>query len=80
MQPETSDHQPDHTKKCATDALESTSKRVIQKTAEATGDLIGNKVTVKITKFRRSSPQNSSGTVKNETANIGLDGKIPKER
>ena len=28
----------DHTKQSATDALETTSKRVAQKTAEATGD------------------------------------------
>ena len=28
----------------ATDVLKITSKRVIQKTAEATGDLIGNKI------------------------------------
>ena len=30
-------------KKTATDAFKNSSKRVIQKTAEATGDLIGNK-------------------------------------
>ena len=34
----------DHAKQSATDALKSTSIKVIQKTAEATGDLIGNKV------------------------------------
>ena len=30
-------------KQSTTDALKTTSKKVIQKTAEATGDLIGNK-------------------------------------
>ena len=30
-------------KKSTTDAIKTTSKRAIQKTAEATGDLIGNK-------------------------------------
>ena len=40
----------DHAKKFATDALKTSSKRVIQKTAEATGDLIGNKIPNKITK------------------------------
>ena len=40
---------PDHTKQSATDALKPTSKRAIQKTAEATGDLIGNKIADKIT-------------------------------
>ena len=32
----------DHAKQSATDALYTASKRAIQKTAEATGDLIGN--------------------------------------
>ena len=40
----------DHAKQSAADALKNTSKRVIQKTAEATGDLIGNKIPDKITK------------------------------
>ena len=34
----------DTTKKSATDAIKTTSKRAIQKTVEATGDLIGNKI------------------------------------
>ena len=40
----------DHAKKSATDALKTSSKRAIQKTAEATGDLIGNKISIKIAK------------------------------
>ena len=32
-------------KKSATDAIKTASKRTIQKTAEATGDLVGNKIT-----------------------------------
>ena len=39
----------DHAEKFATDAFKTASKRIIQKTAEATGDLIGNKSTNKIT-------------------------------
>ena len=35
------------TKKSATDAIKTASKRAIQTTAEATGDLIGNKITDK---------------------------------
>ena len=35
-------------KKCTTDAIKTASKRAIQKTAEATGDLIGNKIADKI--------------------------------
>ena len=38
----------DHAKKSATDAFKTASKIVIQKTAEATGDLIGNKIANKI--------------------------------
>ena len=34
----------DSAKKFTTDAIKTASKRVIQKTAEATGDLIGNKI------------------------------------
>ena len=34
----------DHAKQTATDVLKTTSKRLIQKTAEATCDLIGNKI------------------------------------
>ena len=66
----------DHAKQYATDALKTASKRPIQKTAEATGDLISNKIANKITqklKFSRTSPQNTSETVKNEAQNIGLD-------
>ena len=46
-----------HGKQSAADALKTVSKRAIQKTAEATGDLIGNKIADKIT---RVSPQNNS--------------------
>ena len=38
-------------KKSTTDAIKTTSKIAIQKTAEATGDLIGNKIADKITCF-----------------------------
>ena len=38
----------DRAKKSATDAIKTVSKRAIQKTVEATGDLIGNKITDKI--------------------------------
>ena len=39
----------DTAKKSATDAIKTASKREIQKTAEATRDLIGNKIADKIT-------------------------------
>ena len=37
----------DHTKQFRTDALKTTSKRVIQKTVEATSGLIDNKIAIK---------------------------------
>ena len=63
--------------------LKTTSKRIIQKTAEATGDLIGTKIAdavakcydVKIAKVSRNSQQNNSETVINEN-----DEEMPKER
>ena len=39
-----------HAKKSATHVLKTSSKRLIQKTAEKTGDLIGNKIANRITK------------------------------
>ena len=38
----------DTARKFATDAIKTASKRAIQKTAEATGDLVGNKIFDKI--------------------------------
>ena len=48
-------------------------KRGIQKIAEATGDLIGNKIADKIIKVSRTSPQIDSETVTNGEENIALD-------
>ena len=42
--------------KSATGALKATSNIVIQKTAEATGDLIGNKIAYGITEVSKISP------------------------
>ena len=58
-----------------TDAFKITSKRVIQKTAETTGDLIGNKIANTIKKVSRSSLLNNS-----ETFIIKQDKEISKER
>ena len=43
----------DHAKQYATDALKTTSQRLIRKTAEVTGDLIGNKSLAKLQKFQK---------------------------
>ena len=42
-------------KKSTTDAIKTASKREIQKTAEATGDLIGNKIADKITSVSKKN-------------------------
>ena len=55
--------------------LKTSSKRVIQKSVEATGDLICNKIANKITGVSKNLQQNNSGTVTNEH-----DKEIPKER
>ena len=49
-------------------------KRVIQKTEEGSGDLIGNKIANRITKVSSSLPHNNSETNTNEH-----DKEIPKE-
>ena len=46
----------DSAKKPTTDAIKTVSKRVIQKTAEATGDLIGNKIADKIMCVLKKKP------------------------
>ena len=45
----------DTAKKSATDAIKTASKRAIQKTAEATGDLVSNKIADKITSVSKKS-------------------------
>ena len=46
---------------------------MIQKTAEATGDLIGNKIADRITKVSKISPKNNSETNEKEKKEIGKD-------
>ena len=53
-------------KKSATDSRKASLKRIIQKIAEATSDLIGYKITDRIIKVSRNSQQNNSETVTNE--------------
>ena len=63
----------DTAKKSETDAIKPASKRAIQKIAETTGDLIGNKIADKITSASKKSHNEEiqSNKVNNE---------IPKER
>ena len=62
----------DSAKKSATDAFKIASKRAIQKTAEATGDLKGNKNADKIKSYSRK--------LANETHSNDVSNEIPKER
>ena len=56
----------DHLTQSATDAFKTSSKRVIQKTVEATGDLTGIKIANKIMEVSKNSQQINSETVTNE--------------
>ena len=48
----------DNTKRSTIDAIKTASKRAIQKTAEATGDLIGNEIGDKTTIVSKESSNN----------------------
>ena len=52
----------DTAKKSATDAIKTTSKRAIQKTAQATRDLVGNKIANKITSVSKKSTKKLPNT------------------
>ena len=56
----------DHSKQSAADAFKTISKRAIQKSAEGTGGLIGDKIADGITKVLKSLPKNNSETITNE--------------
>ena len=62
-----------HANQSATEALKTTSKRVIQETVEATDGLISNEIADRVTKTSRTSSQNNPETIKNEH-----DKEIPK--
>ena len=61
-------------KKPTTDAIKTASKRAIQKTAGATGDLIGNKIADKTTSVLRKSSTHSQNNEAND------ESETPKER
>ena len=67
----------DIAKKSSADAIKSSSKRAIQKTADATGNFIGNKTAGKITSISKS-PQNTLKELHSKTDENEI--KIPKER
>ena len=55
-----------HANQSATDALKTSSKKVIQKTSEATGNLIENKTANRVTKFSKNSQQKNLQAVTKE--------------
>ena len=67
---------PDSAKKCTTDALKTASKRAIQKTAEAAGDLICNKIADKITSVSKKPAKESPNDETEEDVEIAS----PKKR
>ena len=67
----------DNAKIFTTDAIKTSSKRAIQKTAEATGDLIGNTSASKSSKELHSAKLRSKHS-KNDDANNEIE--VPKER
>ena len=61
----------DSAKRSTTDAIKTASKREIQKTADATGDLIGNKIADKITSVSKKSLK--------ELQNKEIEADVPKK-
>ena len=66
----------DSAKKSTTDAIKTSSKRAIQKTAKATGDLTGNKIADKITSFSKKSTKE----LQNNETEVGVKRATPKTR
>ena len=69
----------DSAKKLTKDAIKTASKRAIHKTAEATCDLIGNKIADKMTSVsKKSSTELHSNELQNNEAND--ESEAPKKR
>ena len=66
----------DSAKKSTTDAIKTVSKRAIQKTAEATGDLTSNKNTDNIAGFSKKSAKE----LPNDETEVDIEGATPKKR
>ena len=73
----------DNAKKSTTDVIKTASKRAIQKKAEATGDLIGNKIAHKIKSVSKKPSNNNNDNNNNEDAELTTHKKryiSPEER
>ena len=62
----------DSAKKSTTDALKTASKKVIQKSAEATGDLVGNKTADKISVSKKSNDNKNNNDNNNNNEDVEL--------
>ena len=62
--------------KYTTDAIKTTSKRAIQKTAEAAGDLIGNKIADKMSSVLKKSTKQ----LQNNETEVDAEKATPKKR
>ena len=66
----------DSAKKSTTDAIKTASKKAIQKIAEATSDLIGNKIAGKITRVSKKSTKE----LPNDETEVDVERATPKKR
>ena len=66
----------DSAEKSTADAIKSTSKKEIKKTAEATGDLISNKIADKTTSVSKKSAK----TLQNNETEVDVERATPKRR
>ena len=70
----------DSAKKSTTDAIKTASNREIQKTAEATGDLIGNKNADKITSVSKKPNNSNNNNNNNNNSNEDVELTTHKKR
>ena len=73
----------DSAKKSTTDAIKTASKRTIQKTTEAPGDLVGNKIADKMTNISKELSKlrlTELHSKKLQTNEANNESEIPKER
>ena len=66
----------DNAKKSTTYAIKTASQRAIQKTEQAAGDLIGNKIVDKITNVSKKSTKE----LQNNETEVGVEKATPKKR
>ena len=62
----------DGAKTTTTDAIKTASKKIIKKTAEAPGDLIGNKIADKITSVSKKKSDNNNNNNNNNNEDVEL--------